>query len=206
MPTLVLQPDGTDGIDTFISNFADSNFGTNSQLQVGESNADTNAIQRSLLKFDLSSIPNGSTITSAVLTLTYEQAASFRASNNRTMSVYRMIRSWSETESTWSVYSSGNNWGTAGASNTTSDREATDIGTVALATSDADESEKSITLTASKVQEWVNGTLTNNGILLQVATELNDLYIFHSSDSATASKRPKLTIVYTPPANMFLAF
>lgn len=206
MPTIVLQPDSS-GNDTFISGFAPtSNFGNEAQLQVGESNADTNAVQRALLKFDLSGIPSGSKIISAILTLTLEQAGSFRASNNRTMFANRSKRAWVETEATWNIYSSGNNWSTAGGGTNAADVDFTAFGNVAMATTDADESEKSMTLDADLVQEWLDGVFANNGFMLSMGTESNDMYIFHSFDSATASKRPKLTIVYSPPGNMFLSF
>ena len=194
---VTLQPDATAGLDTFISNFAaTTNYGTSAELQVGESNADA-AVQRGLLKFDLSSIPSGSTITSAILTLTLYHAGSFRASNNRTMYANRMKRAWVESEATWNIYSSGNNWATAGGGTNASDVDFTAFGNVAMTTSDADESEKSITLSASLVQEWLDGTFTNNGLMLSMGTESDDMYIFHSSDGATSSKRPKLVITYT---------
>lgn len=178
-----------------------TNTGGATILVVGETDGGA-AVFRSPLQFDLSSIPAGSTINSATLTLTLEAAASTYAANNRAMKVYRLLRNWVEAQVTWNVYSSGNSWATAGAANTTTDREATDIGSATILTSAADESEVAITLTASKIQEMISGgVFTNNGFLLQNDTETNDRHDFHSSETATAAKAPKLVIDYTPPSS-----
>lgn len=177
-----------------------TNTGGATILVVGETDGGA-AVFRSPLQFDFSSIPAGSTINSATLTLTLEAASSSYAANNRAMKVYRLLRNWVEAEVTWNVFSSGNSWSTAGAANTTTDREATDIGSVTILTSAADESEVAITLTASKIQEMISGgVFTNNGFLLQNDTETNDRHDFHSSETATGSKAPKLVIDYTPPS------
>lgn len=203
MATLTLQPDETTGLDTYLrKGQADTNQNGDGNLGVGEDNAGTDAVDRTLIKFDLSSIPAGSTINSAVITLTYSFAGNTDANNNRTMQVYRMLRAWVEDQATWNIAATGTNWGTAGASNTSTDRETSSIGSVACATSDAQYSTKDITLTASKIQEMITGgAFTNNGFLLQMDTEVDDLYLFCTSNNATASRRPKFVIDYTPPAS-----
>ncbi|NOH04076.1 MAG: hypothetical protein HND47_19960 [Chloroflexi bacterium] len=85
---------------------------------------------------------------------------------------------------------------TQGASGT-GDREDTSIGSVLVSASEALGTEKQVPLDPSKVQELVDGTLTNNGFLLQMETELNDRFDFKSSDNGPASQRPKLVIQYT---------
>jgi len=208
MATLTLQPDDTTAKDAYIlSDSPTTNTDGNGYMVVGENNAAV-SVTRGLIQFDLSSIPAGSTIDSATLYLTLREAGSFRASNNRTMRAYRLLQNWVEAQATWNIYSTGNNWGTAGAGNTTTDREATDIGTVAMATTDADESEKTITLTASKIQEMITGgSFTNNGFLLQMDTETDDQYQFYDSTVATSTKRPKIVVNYTLSATgNFFAF
>ena len=117
-----------------------------------------------------------------------------------------MKQAWVEAQATWTVYSTGNSWGGGGASGA-GDKEATDIGSLTFNTKDADESEVEITLTAAEVQEMItDGIFTNNGFQLKMDTEDADQFYFHSSDSATAGKRPKLTITYTTPGNMLLMF
>lgn len=204
MPTLTIQP-GTDGLDGWMIQETPTNSGGTSQvLVVGEDNTFAE-LYRSCIKFDLSQIPPGSSITSATLTFTYAEAGSFRSSNNRTMRVYRLLRSFTESL-TWNTYDGSSNWGTAGCSNTTTDREASDIGSVTLNTADADESEKSVSLTASAIKAMTDLTFTNNGFLLKMDTESSDRFQFHSSEGTTSTKRPKLVVVYTPPARGVVSY
>jgi len=80
--TLTLQPDATAGVDTFIdSATATTNYGTN-VLSIGESNAGA-IVRRTLIKFDLSTIPAGSLISSATLTLNEEADQADNAANLR---------------------------------------------------------------------------------------------------------------------------
>lgn len=186
----------TPSIDNYgDSNSATANNGTAGFIAVGEDNTAT-ATYRSLVKWDLSSIPAGSTITATTLTLTVHTD---RSDNARTLSVFRVLRAWTETGSTWNNWDTGQAWGTAMCANTTSDREATDIGTATQPANPAVDSTVAVTLTASKVQEWLDGVLTNNGILLQVATETDDGILYYSREEATATKRPTLDVTYTPP-------
>lgn len=203
MAILTLQPDETTGLDTFLRKGQPvTNQNGDGNIGVGEDNVGGDLVDRGLIQFDLSSIPADSVINSAVLTLTYSFAGNTDATNNRTMRVYRMLRAWEETTCTWNTYDGTNNWGTAGASNTTTDREASDIGSVACATTDAQFATKDVTLTASAIQEMITGgAFTNNGFLLQMDTETDDLYLFCTSNNATASRRPKLVVDYTPPAS-----
>ena len=59
--------------------------------------------------------------------------------------------------------------------------------------------ENDITLTASKVQEMYDGTITNNGLLLQMDTETDDMHRFNASEWSTSSERPVLSIEYHSP-------
>lgn len=116
MPTLTIQPSTK---DTFIqANAPTSNRGSYTYL---EAYAYTNALTRTLIEFDLSSLPGGATITSVTLWLYYwlyedNDPVGF------TMRVHRLRRAdWEELQSTWNIYKTGSNWGTAGAANTTTD-------------------------------------------------------------------------------------
>ncbi len=86
--TLTLQPDATAGVDTYIySGSKNANYGTSSEMGVGEDNNSNNKAARSLIKFDLSSIPDNATITAATLSLWTSKDLS---SNTRTIRVYRL--------------------------------------------------------------------------------------------------------------------
>ena len=192
--TYTSQPDGTSGVDTFLQSTSPAtNFGTDGGLRVGESNDATNRYTRSLIKFDLSSIPANATITSATLSLW--TSADF-SDNDRTIRVYRLKTAFDESTATWNEASSGVSWQTAGASGA-NDREATDIGAVMILANEPLNTEKQITLAPNKVQEWVSGTFANNGFIIVADTELNDRFNYKSSDAGASAQRPKLVVQYT---------
>lgn len=203
-PTVDLQPDDTTGKDCQIVSASPTfNYGAASYnlFGVGERN-DAVSTARALLQFDLTSISASATVSSAILTITMSLE---RSSNARTMRVYRMIRAWTEGTgagsatgdgATWNTYNGVSNWGTAGAGNTTSDRESTDIGSRAFSATEA-VGAKTFTLTNSAVQAWISGAFTNNGFQLKMDTENNDDYNFYTSGDTTATNRPKLSITYT---------
>ena len=194
MPTYTSQPDGASGIDTVIwSNDANTNFGTGTDIRVGENDSAVNEINRALIKFDLSTIPADAVVTSAILTLTI---VTDKSSNVRTQRVFRLKRAWTEAGATWNKYDGTNNWQTAGGFGA-DDCEQTDIGSLSLSASET--GAKSWTLDNSAIQEMISGAFTNNGFLIKADTESNDGYRYASSDHATAGSRPKLVIEYTVP-------
>ena len=196
MATYTLQPDGTAGIDNnIISDIPTTNRGTNTGIDIGYDTGGSGK-GRGLIKFDFSSIPTNLNITSSIMTIT---PVIDYSSNSRTLSVYRSLRAWTESGSTWNKYDGTNNWGTAGADNTTTDREATAIGTVSVGASPTIGAGIDIPLNAAAIQEMVRGTFANNGFVLRVNTESDDGIVYASSDNATPSYRPKLVIEGTLP-------
>jgi RHS repeat-associated protein/CSLREA domain-containing protein len=194
--TLILQPDGNTGIDTYIyGGSKNSNYGTGTEMGVGEDNNAANRTARSLLKFDLSAIPPNATITSATLSL---WTSTDLSSNNRTIRVFRLKSAFSETGATWSSSASGTSWQTAGASGA-NDRESTDIGSTTILDNEALNLEKQIVLSPARILEMVNGTFTNNGFIVVADTELNDRFNYKTSESTGATQRPKLVIQYSVP-------
>lgn len=171
-------------------NNATTNYSANAYFQVGEYNGGA-FVDRSLLHFDLSSIPSDATINQVRMKV-WDDGSNY-SSNTRTMRVYRMVRAWTASTSTWNTTDGSTSWGTAGASNVT-DREATDIGTISMPATEV-EGYKFIDLTASAVQDWLDGTLTNNGIQLKMDTETNDMHQF--SDETVSGEEPKLIVDYT---------
>lgn len=204
--TLTLQPDATAGVDTYIrSNQATTNFGTNNTMYVGEWSGLV-FTTRGLIKFDLSptNIPANAHVTAATLKLTTLSESGATVAG--TIEAYRQLRAWVEGEATWNIFSTGNSWQTAGGFGA-SDCEQASIGTAtvdpALVTPDT--TVISISLDPAKVEEWIDGTLTNNGLLLKMATETDNAMGYHSSDSATAGKRPILEVVYQVPFDSVVA-
>lgn len=162
------------------------------EISVGESNVAVQ-VQRSIVRLPFTGVPTGSTITAAVLQLNLTDNT--LATNDRYLRAYRMIRA-STADCTWNTYDGSNNWGTAGAHNTSSDAEATDIGN-AYVTATQVTGYFDLTLTTSKIQELFDGTMTNNGLLLQMDTEDADLHAFSTSC--------RWVITYTVPSSSFFA-
>jgi RHS repeat-associated protein len=112
-PTIVVVPDPAAAQDTSISEAsATTNYGTNPTMLVGD-DASHNT-WRSLLKFDTSMIPAGTTIRSADLNVHY--GAGFGADVKLPLSAVKVTSDWSESSATWaSMYQA---WNGTYASNT----------------------------------------------------------------------------------------
>lgn len=195
MTTLVLQPDGAAGLDTYLeTNLPNANFGANAQFYVGDNNTIAD-IMRTLIKFDLSAIPADAHIDTATLTL---KVMADLSSNARTFRVYRQLRPWVELEATWNIYKAATNWATAGGFGV-ADCEQTDIGSHAFTAAEAVNSTHDFVLSAWAIQQMITGGgFTNNGFMIKADTEVDDSYGFYSSDHGVAVNRPMLTITWSP--------
>jgi hypothetical protein len=193
MPTYTNQPSETNAIDTYIvsSTLANTNFGTQSTLQAGETSG---YVTRSLLKDAFTGIPANATVVSASLSLTVNHDY---CSNARTIRVFRQKMAWTEDGATWNKYDGSNSWQTAGGFGA-NDCEQTDIGNLSLTASET--GTKVISLTPSKIQEMITGVFTNNGFLIKVDTESSDCYYYESSSSSTENIRPIMTVTYRVPS------
>lgn len=189
----------TDVTDVAINDSTpDSNDGSATDFNVGE-NSGGPAVVRTLIKFDLSSIPSTATINACYLLLTYNTDQS---TNDRAFEIYRLKRAWVEGEATWNNYDTSNTWSTAGASHA-NDREQFTINTYSAQIAAPDTTTPGRTskiLNTAAIEDWTNGTTTNNGMILQVATETDDDIRYSSSENATAAERPVLVVDYTEAA------
>jgi RHS repeat-associated protein len=159
-----------------------TNFCSANTLRVGR---DT-AARRSLLKFDLSSIPAKQvTVTSAELSL---YCTGKTTSNVADYVVHRVTRAWTN-GATWNKYDGTNNWTTPGG-----DYDAREYATVN--TNCATLGEKNWYPT-DLVQEWADGTHPNHGLLLKQKTEVvANVLDFASVEHAEPLKRPHLEVQY----------
>jgi hypothetical protein len=181
-------------LDTYLqSDAAASNFGTGVSLAVGIKGLTQTF--RSLLKFDISSIPANAEIISATLYLTI---TGDNATATSTLYVVRSLLAWVEAQATYTNYKTGTAWPTAGGFGSGSS-EVVDIGYKALSASES--GTIAISLTPSKIKEMVSGAFTNNGFVLVAFTQ-NAEYDYASSDNATVGSRPKLMIEYRSAANI----
>lgn len=190
-PTFSVQPDATAGFDNRIqNNLPNNNYGTATVMASGETLSGATTY-RALIKFDLSSIPSNAVISTATFSL-YDYFHD--ASNVRTARCYRILRDWTETGSTWNNWKSGNAWTTAGCGSAGNDYASGDIGNLSYDVAAA--KWRDFPMTASGIEDFVNGTNPNYGWIVRMDTEVNDYHDHRTSDFGTASFRPKIEIVW----------
>jgi hypothetical protein len=137
------------------------------------------------LRWDVSAIPAGSTIDDVTITLDVVNATSRTG-----YYVYPLHRDWTEADATWNDYGNSLPWQVSGATGAL-DRADTPV---AKWTPQAT-GKRTFSINPAVVQSWVDNASANHGIL--IANENNSNGVdFHCRDAATASDRPKLTVVY----------
>jgi hypothetical protein len=148
---------------------------------------------RAWIKPDFSDMPVGLTFSRAFLLLTYQSDSS---NNARTLSIHRCLRDVVATQATWNIWKTANNWGTAGASNSTTDYDgAVILGTATQPASPTVPSQLQITLDAVELQKLYDGTYTNNGLIMFVDTQSDDQIVYYSSDEVIdTSQRPVIEV------------
>ena len=182
--TVVLQGDPRAGQDTHIAQASSvQNFGAATLLL---SNSQSNGQSRLILRFDLSGIPAGTTIQSAVMELYY---ASTRVTFSEALRLHRITRAWIELGATWRSSDGVNDWTAPGGD--------FDPAVVASANLDGTVNVWKQWTIPSLVQSWLSGPATNYGVLLESPGQSgNNERRFNSSENASPTLRPKLTITY----------
>ena len=175
---ITLQP-GAEGIDTAVeSAFPTNNYALWPFTGIGNS---VSTIVRTYIEFDLSSVPTDAIITDADLKL-YQYSTN--GTDNFTIGLYKIASDWDESTIDWDPQP-------------TSSTDAEIIinitaGAVTWKSWDID----------TLVQGWLDGTITNYGMLLKDTDEssVNTIAYFYTSDYTTdTTKRPKLEIDYYIP-------
>ena len=166
-------------------------------------------IRRGAVRFDLSSIPAGSTITGVSLRM-YCSAAGLTSA--QTVSLKRFQASWGEGPSvafggggapsqtndvTWlHRHYPGTLWSTPGGQFTSTSTASRSVGTVGYYTW------ASTPQFITDVQAMVNQPSSNFGWMVQgTETTLQAVKRFDSHESTVAASRPQLTVVYLPPTS-----
>lgn len=200
MTIVTLQP--STGIDSEITDAAPTvNFGARTEFRSGKSSL--TSIYKGLIKFDLSSIPAGATIDSAILSLwcTLEDDTI-----DRSIGTHRSLVQWYEGDSNGGTPSGdGSSWnlrnivgsvawaGGAGAG-AGSDYVSGATATTAITGTGAF---FAWNLT-SDVEGFMRSTFSNHGWwCINTSSTTGSRKTFASSDSATAAERPKLAVTYS---------
>lgn len=172
-----------------ISDGADTNYGTSGSIHAGEAYGQTSK-RRSLIKFDLTSYA-GMVAAGATLRL-YDDGTDY-CNNARTMKLFRSKRPWTEAGCTWNKYNGTTAWTTAGSGSAGNDYDSNVVGSISLPNPPS-AGYVEIPLTVSYINEWLNGTMTNNGFFLMMDTESDDMHVFNSKDAA--SNKPELILTF----------
>lgn len=182
--------------DTYLkSTFVTDNYGSDANWDTLDGFGEE---QRALIKFDISSIPASSTITSAHLQC-YQDSS---GANTDPLHCYGVLRTWDGGTATWNTTDGSTSWGTAGAVNTTSDIDAT--------SQDSNFNTSAPVWRAFDVTSWcqdvVDGVRTNHGLLLGYPNrdDSSGWSNFVSTEGADAS-RPELWVEYTAASGVPLA-
>jgi hypothetical protein len=175
-PVCVTIQRGTSGdvADAFIGPGEVWNYGADPYLYTG---AWRGFEKRSLLRFDLSSIPSSAEVQSATFTIDEDWVWS---SND--VEAHVVLVGWDEATVTWATF------GDAAFSDPA----------IAGTFSSSGPGAHTMGL-AGPVQEWVSGAVTNHGIVL--AEDVAGQSKFHSSEYSNVAARPKLDVCYIPYVN-----
>ena len=184
------------GDATITDEFPTTPQGGSTILITGTSGSGPN--NRSLLRFDLSSVPVNAVVTNASLSLIAVETAP----TNSWFDLHRVNRQWSESAVTWNNrLSPVGAWTVAGASapidyvsSVTQSNFVADVGPYAFGSS---------TLMIADVQLWVNNSATNWGWILisELQGKPKTVKKFGSRE-AVANNQPVLTVQYYIPAGV----
>jgi hypothetical protein len=174
--TMTLQP-ASEGVDTQIVNGSATHNGSLTTM------ASTAGSAWGMLRFDLTTLPAGSHVTSATLS-SYTTAGS----GSGTVALHRVMRDWTEA-ATWTTSDGSTAWSQAGG----------DVHTTAVAsTAFAGAGTWLAWDVTALADRWIKGSLPNQGVQIRAGAGITGLQLA-SSDHATAGNRPRLAVTFLPP-------
>ena len=166
---------------------ATTNYGTNTKLAIcGYADQGLTNRMRPILRFDLSSIAPGTTVSNATLYLYAYDQTQWRGDTGW-YGIYPLTRSFTESQVTWTIAATGTNWTTAGGDfNSTAD---------ATSSKKASASVWYAFNVTSRAQGWINTPASNYGWTINCTDEsLHNQDYFTPSDNSDTTHRPKLVI------------
>jgi hypothetical protein len=179
--TLVLQPGPEDGKDTYICDCSPDENNPNGPVTHLYQGQYGTCYDRTLIQWDLSALPQGAIVSSAVMELWFNQ---LWGSESGEMIYYPILEDWEETAVTYTtqpVYSHEDS--------------------IVVAWPQVSGYWHPVDVTGF-VQMWHGGSLDNYGIYSHCQNTVSTCCAeFNSSDVANANQRPRLTIEYTEQTN-----
>lgn len=183
--TATFQPSSKDS--QLLSGYPDTNYG--GELWLAVCNLPK---RRSVVQFDISSIPPGSIVHSATLRLYY----GFWATNNpagRTFWAYRVTHSWLEDGVTWNTYDGVNNWSSPGGEYTVSGGDSQTV---------PPDAHVWMTWNVTDIAKaWIENGSPNYGFIIRDGDEtgaMNNHAYFLPKEYSNPDLHPQLIIEYTP--------
>ncbi|HUW15083.1 MAG TPA: DNRLRE domain-containing protein [Anaerolineae bacterium] len=174
--------------DTYLDGWAQTtNYADDELLMVR-----SHDVKAALLKFDLSLLPREAIIASATLSL---YAVNSSNPNPESVSVYGVLRPWSNTTTTWIEAEDGEPWEESGC-NGVSDRYLNFDDERTLS-----ETESWYTWSVTRLaQLWTTQPAQNYGVVLRGSAVPQVEYRFYASDTTRSDFRPRLEVSYWVPA------
>ena len=185
--TVLLNVPDTQVIDTTIRSGSYSTYNHNNAVLVTRSSTDPEWVRRAILSFNTSSIPTGSVVSSAILTLKVRSGLGTSGAT-RPVAARRLSSSFVESQATWLLRQTGASWATPGGDLAETVATANVTNTVGATIS--------FNVTAL-VQRAVNGEFNRLAMLALIDTggDAKESYReYHSTEAYTAADRPQLTV------------
>ncbi|MFI5221767.1 MAG: DNRLRE domain-containing protein [Bacteroidia bacterium] len=184
--SVVIKPNATVGKDATITSLSPNlNYGSDPDFaSIAWTNGGTSFVERALISFDLSSVPQNAVITTATLSL-YSNPVSTNTQLSTGVNVcllQRITSTWTESGVTWS-----------------NQPTTTAVNQVALAQSNSTTQDYPNIDVTNLVIDMKNNPATSFGLMMQLQTEQNyRSMVLASSDHSDSTRWPKLVICYTP--------
>ncbi|MCS1393287.1 DNRLRE domain-containing protein [Lysinibacillus boronitolerans] len=164
-------------------------------MELGGGRSGTNVI-RSLLKFDLSSIPAATSITSANLNLWF---SSTNSNIPIDISLHKVTKAWEENQANWNSAKTSTPWSLKGG-----DFVNTPLSTISGITESGDliTGQMSWSIPSALVSNWITNPSSNYGFLLKSDNETVTTYkkFISSEHSIDEQYHPLLVITYNTAA------
>ncbi|MGE0708749.1 MAG: DNRLRE domain-containing protein [Planctomycetota bacterium] len=176
----------TGATDTWL----DSNSTGTSHGNTTDMRSESSPRRTPLVRWDLSGLPTGVTVTDAEIELTISNTG------NHNPTIYQLDQAWTES-ATWLTSNGSNAWPGGVAGRGAESSYSTNMGTMPGSGTTV-----TATLNAAGrgvVQDWINGLAPNYGVMLR-GNGGNDVR-YRTSEHGTVSQRPQLTITYTVPGS-----